>query len=155
MTYISHPVFSLLLFVALKNILVLLAKPHSGKLRCPDNEVFEFMCIGCVLWWLIRPSFTLNCLLQIEHINSENDDTDVDPLALALRFLHFRSASQTLCFIVICSPSDEAKPLARSCAICFKDSILSMHALHLCCLQDFCIRDLILPLDLQGFSQAA
>ena len=53
--------------------------------------------------------FALNCLLQIEHVNSENEDTDGDPLVLALRSLRFRSASQTLCFI--CSPSDGATPL--------------------------------------------
>ena len=40
--------------------------------------------------------FALTCLLQIEQVNSESDDTDDDPLSLALRFLRFRSASQTL-----------------------------------------------------------
>ena len=42
------------------------------------------------------PMFALNCLLQIEQVNSENDDSDDDLLALALRSLRFRSASQTL-----------------------------------------------------------
>ena len=42
------------------------------------------------------PIFALNCHLQIEQVNSENDDSDVDPLALALRSLRFRSASRTL-----------------------------------------------------------
>ena len=31
--------------------------------------------------------FALNCLLQIEQVNSENDASDDDSLALALRFL--------------------------------------------------------------------
>ena len=45
---------------------------------------------------LIRPIFffALNCLLQIEQVNSENDDSDDDPLALALPSLCFLSASQ-------------------------------------------------------------
>ena len=32
--------------------------------------------------------FVLNCLLQIEQVNSKNDDSDDDPLALALHSLH-------------------------------------------------------------------
>ena len=42
MTYIFHvPVIFHLLFFALKNILVLLAKLNSGKLRCPVTALIE------------------------------------------------------------------------------------------------------------------
>ena len=41
-------------------------------------------------------AFALTCLLQIEQVNFESDDSSDDPLALALRSLRFRSASQTL-----------------------------------------------------------
>ena len=37
----------------------------------------------------------LNCLLQIEQVNSESDDSDDDPLAQGLYSLRFHSASQT------------------------------------------------------------
>ena len=47
----------------------------------------------CVLWWLNRPIVALNCLLQTEQVNAENDDSDDDPLGWALRILRFRSAS--------------------------------------------------------------
>ena len=52
------------------------------------------MC-WCVLWWLIKPDFARNRLLQIEQVNFENADSEDDPFALALRSLRFRSASQT------------------------------------------------------------
>ena len=41
---------------------------------------------------MIRTILALNCLLQVEQVNSEHDNSDDDPLALALRFC---SASQT------------------------------------------------------------
>ena len=53
------------------------------------------MC-WCIFRRLIRSIFALNCLLQIEQVNSENDNSDDDPLALALRFLF---ASQILYII--------------------------------------------------------
>ena len=69
------------------------------------------------------PFFARNSLLQKEQVNSENDDTDGDPLALALRSLRFRSASQTL------FASSSSSPLlmrlhhfAPSSAICSQDS---------------------------------
>ena len=40
--------------------------------------------------------FALYCLLQIEQVNSEGDDSDDDPLVLALRSLRFLIASQTI-----------------------------------------------------------
>ena len=52
------------------------------------------MC-RCVLWWLIRPIAALKCLLQIEQVSSENDESDDDHFALALPSLRLRSASQT------------------------------------------------------------
>ena len=56
------------------------------------------------LWWVTRPILALNCLLQTEQVNFEDDDSDYDPLALALRSLHFCSALQTLCFYTsLCS----------------------------------------------------
>ena len=39
----NGPVISLLLFLALKNILVLLAKPDSGELRCPATALINFL----------------------------------------------------------------------------------------------------------------
>ena len=42
------------------------------------------------------PMFALNCLFQIEQVGSESDDTDDDPLSLALCSLCFLSASQIL-----------------------------------------------------------
>ena len=45
---------------------------------------------------MIRPIVTLNCLLQIEQVNSENDDFDDDPLAPTLCSLRFLSALQIL-----------------------------------------------------------
>ena len=39
MTYISWSSDFYLLFFALKNILVLLAKPNSGELRCPATAL--------------------------------------------------------------------------------------------------------------------
>ena len=53
------------------------------------------MCC-CVLWWLIRPAFALNCLLQTEQDSSGNNNSDDDPLALDLRSLHVCSALQML-----------------------------------------------------------
>ena len=54
----------------------------------------------CVLWWLIKPICALNCLLQIEQVNSENDDSDDERLTLALRSLCFRFCfADSLCFI--------------------------------------------------------
>ena len=47
--------------------------------------------------------FALNFPLQVEQVNSEDNDSDVGPLALALCFLRFLSPSHTLiCFILIC-----------------------------------------------------
>ena len=43
----------------------------------------------------------LNYLLQTEQVNSEDDDPDDDPLALALSSLSPFSALQTLVFIVL------------------------------------------------------
>ena len=77
-----------------------------------DNAVFEGVC-WCDLCWLVRPMFALNCLLQIEQVSSENDDSDDDLFALALRSFRFRSASQiSSYFVVICSLSGEATPLS-------------------------------------------
>ena len=71
-----------------------------------DYAVFEFMC---VLWWLIRPVFALNCLLKIEQVNSESDDwwwSLGSGFALfALSFSHADSLIH-----IICSLSDEATP---------------------------------------------
>ena len=58
------------------------------------------MTFQSLFWWLIRPFFPLNYLLQIKQVNSENDDSDDNPLALALLSLCFLSASQTLFAIV-------------------------------------------------------
>ena len=59
----------------------------------------------CVLWWLIRPVFAPNCLLQTDQVYS--GVCDDDPLVLALHSMRVCSASQTL----FCSLSDEATPL--------------------------------------------
>ena len=42
---------------------------------------------------LLKPTFALNCRLQIEQVNTYCDDSDVDPLALSLRSLRFLSAN--------------------------------------------------------------
>ena len=74
-------------------------------------QVFMVHVRRCVLWWLIRPIVALNCLLQIEHVGSEDGGSDDDPLALALHSLRFRSALQTLLagFIVVCTLFDNDK----------------------------------------------
>ena len=50
------------------------------------------------------PVLSLNSLLRIEQISSENDDSDDDPLALALCSLGFRFFCHwlTSCFIYLC-----------------------------------------------------
>ena len=52
---------------------------------------YVFMCDR-----LLKPIFALNCRLQVEQVNSGNNDIGDYPLALALRSLRFLSASQTL-----------------------------------------------------------
>ena len=43
---------------------------------------FFFVLFFACVCSLIRPILALNCQLQIEQVNSENDDSDDDPLAL-------------------------------------------------------------------------
>ena len=46
-------------------------------------------------WVCSRPILALNCLLQKEEVDSEDEDSDDDPLVMALRLC---SALQTLGF---------------------------------------------------------
>ena len=56
-----------------------------------------FMCAGVIFdGWFNKSIFVLNSLLHIKQVNSEIDDSDDDPLALALGSLRFLSASQIL-----------------------------------------------------------
>ena len=77
----------------------------------------------CALWRLIVSLVALNCVVPIEQVNSKNDGSDDDSLALALRPMRFRSAS----LYFVCSLSDEAilmrqRHFDRSCAICSHES---------------------------------
>ena len=65
---------------------------QTGQTTC---GVPSFICVG-VFSGVNRPIFALNGPLQIEQVNSENDDSDDDPLALALCSVLFLSASQIL-----------------------------------------------------------
>ena len=78
----------------------------------------------CVLRRLIRPILTTNYLLQIEQERSEEESSVGDALALAFCRVCFCSTS------LICFASYSTGPLlmrprhfARSCAICFHDSV--------------------------------
>ena len=42
------------------------------------------------------PDLALSCLMQVEHVSSECNYSDANPLSLALHSLQFHSASQTL-----------------------------------------------------------
>ena len=64
------------------------------------------MCFGVFLDGLLG----LNCLLQIEKVNSEDDDSDSGSVLFALFF----SFDDSLRVIVACS----LRQFARSCAIC-------------------------------------
>ena len=52
------------------------------------------VCVFCAIVCSLKAS---NCRLQVELVNSMNNETGDDPFALALRSLRFRSASQTHC----------------------------------------------------------
>ena len=72
---------------------------------------------SCVNLWNYSFVLLWNCRLQVEQVNSEDNDSDGNPLALALRSLRFLSASKTIRFIQVYSFSDEEKHhFARSCA---------------------------------------
>ena len=80
-----------------------------------------------------------NCRLQVEQVNSEDNDSDGDPLALALRSLRFLSASKTIRFILVYSFSDEATPLCSILCICnsvgiflisFREALKTHFGLH-------------------------
>ena len=78
----------------------------------------------CVLRWLMRQILALNCLLQTEQERSEEECSVGDALALACRCARFCSAS----LIVFASYSPvpllmRPRHFARSCAICFHDSV--------------------------------
>ena len=71
----------------------------------------------------IRSSYKLNCLLQIDEVQSEDDDSDGGPLNLTLRPLRFCSALQTLLASKSSAPFPiRLRHIARSCAVCSQDS---------------------------------
>ena len=73
------------------NILTCLVFFRLSVLR---KKYYVFMC-DCVFFdWCSSQCLLLTVGLQ--SVNSENEESDDDPLALALRSLHFLSASQTL-----------------------------------------------------------
>ena len=45
---------------------------------------------------MLKPILALHCPLQVEYVNSDNNDSDDDPLALSLRSLCLLSSSRTL-----------------------------------------------------------
>ena len=56
--------------------------------------------------------------MQIEQVSSQNNDSDDDPLALTLRSMCFRSASQTLLASLSSAPFlMRQRHFARPCAI--------------------------------------
>ena len=60
--------------------------------------------------WLIRPIFALKCMLQLEQVNSENDDSDDDPLTLAwLPFCSF------CCNVTLLDPAQSFLLFCRIC----------------------------------------
>ena len=113
--YVVWPIFFLI------NVFIALKATHFWSL-CDISQAWEgpsqylvrrCSCVlVCFFWWLIMPIFVLNCLLQLEQVDSENDDSDDDPFCsgFALFALSFCFAG-SLCFIVICSLTDEATPL--------------------------------------------
>ena len=60
-----------------------------------------------ILRWLMRQILALSCLLQIEQERSEEKRYFGDALALGFRWIF----ADSLCFVVISTPSYEASPL--------------------------------------------
>ena len=57
MIYISWSSDFYLLFFALKNILVILAKPDSGELHCPATALIVYgICLNIILSWMSNVS---------------------------------------------------------------------------------------------------
>ena len=85
----------------------------------------------CVLSWLIRPNLALNCLLQIEQLNSEDDYSDDDPVSLTLHSLRVCSVLQTRLASYSSVPF-LIRPFhfARSCSVCSQDSGVMLKSLR-------------------------
>ena len=67
--------------------------------------------------------FALNCALQIEQANFENDDSEYNPVAMVLRSLRFLSASQILFASQSSAPFlIRQRHFSRSRAICPQDT---------------------------------
>ena len=85
----------------------------------------------CVLKWLMRPIFALNCLLQIEQERSEEETSVGDALALAFRCACFCSA--LLILFASYSPAPlfmRPRYFVQSCAICSHDSVGMLKSLR-------------------------